>query len=274
MAYSDATKNRSFPAARDYDMARPEGGQVGQQAGHLPPAYSASGVGVDPLDVHGLVLDLIGKYNQNNDVGVIRGWFRRKCNLEPSERHLQSLGNLVAEVRNHAANLTEFRAQLISQQQVMEARVLELTEAARFAVEKQRSDHQLYLHQQDFERQRTEIELDRGRLENMMAAIQIEKMRAEVSQEKQKAILLGQKSVLIEKITSELDFTNLNMKQVFVLIEMVKESRSNADILNAEAQWERMKAEARQAEAQADQEQHKAKYANWKMEQEMKTPNE
>jgi hypothetical protein len=274
MAYSDATKKRLFPATRQYDLAIPEGGEISQQDGHLPSAFSAPGVGVNPLDVHGLVLDLIGKYNQNNDVGVIRGWFRRKCNLEPTEKHLQSLGSLVAEVRNHAANLTEFRAQLISQQQVMEARVIELTEAAWFVVEKQRSDHQRYLQQQEYERQRAEIELDRGKLENIMAGVQIEKMRAEVSQEKQKVILLGQKSVLIEKITSELDFKNLNMKQVFVLIEMVKDSRSNADILTAEAEWERMKAEARQAEAQADQEQHKAKYANWKMEQEMKTPNE
>lgn len=237
------------------------------------PEFSDETVNLDLLDVHKLVKDLASKYNENNDIGVIASWFRRR-KLGATEKHLQSLLALVSEVRKHAGSLQEFKAQLVTQQVVLQHRIVAIIDEARFAVARQRSDHELYLLGNDVERQKRELELERIRLENMLAALDVEKKRAEVALDWQKVTLLEQKGVLIEKIISELNFQDLSMKQVFVLIEMVKESRSNADILTAEAQWERMKAEAREAEARADQEHHKTKYAGWKMEQEMKTPNE
>lgn len=230
-------------------------------------------VNLDFLDVHRLVKDLARKYNENNDIGVISSWLRRSS-LNATENHLHSLLSLVSEVRRHSADLQEFKAQLVAQQSVLQYRIMAMVNEARNIVEKQKLDHASYVHTHEMEKQRRLLEIERLKLENAQIALQNEKLAAEVAQEWHKAKLLGLKVLLIQKINSELDFVNINMKQVFVLIEMIKESRTNADILNAEAQWERMKAEARQAEAKADQEHNNTKYSSWKMDQEMKTPNE
>lgn len=259
MAYSKADKYGLVPVSKD------------------DPSFQSNNAGsfvnLDMLDVHGLTGELIEKYNKNNDIGVIGSWFRQR-KLDASEKHLQALFSLVTEVRKHSANLHEFKAQLVAQHSVLQYRIGTIIDEARFAMDRQRADHQLYLHGHDVERRKRELELERLRLENMLAALQVEKMQAEVALDQQKVALLGQKGALIEKIIGELNFQDINMKQVFVLIEMVKDSRTNADILTAEAQWQRMKAEANMAEAKAEQEQHQTQYKAWKMDQEMKIPNE
>ena len=65
-------------------------------------------VNLDTLGVHGLVNELTAKYNQDNDTGIIRNWFRRN-KLKSQEKHLQALFSLVQEARAHASSLVEFK---------------------------------------------------------------------------------------------------------------------------------------------------------------------
>ena len=79
---------------------------------------------------------------------------------------------------------------------------------------------------------------------------------------------------LISKIIEELNFSDINMKQVLVLIEMVKDASTPEDIMSVEAKLEHLKAEAKQKLAQAEQEETKADWEKYKFEQDSKPPDD
>ena len=222
-------------------------------------------VDLDLLGVHRLVAELTSKYNQNNDVGIVRSWFR-KNKIEGQEKHFQALGNLVQEVRLHTSNLVEYKAELMTQQQRMEDLILLKEEESQFAVDRQREEHQTFLSQEDATRSEHGTRQEREKLENERIEAENEKIYWDAQQNREKANLLGLRGKLIEKIIVELDFADINMKQVFVLIEMIKDTDSKADILTAEAQWENLKAETEIKREQVKDGKLDNKHKKWKFE--------
>lgn len=220
-------------------------------------------VNLNHLGVQNLVSELTVKYNQNNDIGIIRSWLGRN-RIEGQEKHLQALSRLVQEVRSHASSLIEFKAELMTQQKKMEDLILFKLEESQFAIDRQREEHQTFLSQENSIRRENEIRQEREKLQNERIDAENKKIYWEGQQDRQKARLMELRGKLIEKITDELDFADINMKQVFILIEMIKDTHNKADILTAEAQWEHLKAEAEIKKAQADQENLNTEHQKWK----------
>lgn len=230
-------------------------------------------VNLNTLGVHGLVSELTAKYNQNNDTGIIRNWFRRN-KLQSQEKHLKALFSLVQEAREHASSLVEFKSDLITQQKRMEDLILLKTEESEFAVDRQREEHQTFLSNEETSRIADKARQQREFLENEKLAAENKKTFWEAQQDKHKARIIELKGHLIEKLIDEVDFKNINMKHVFIIIEMLKEAETKADILNAEAQWEHYKVETDIKAEQAKQEKVNTKQKKWKFEQDKKFDEE
>lgn len=223
-------------------------------------------VNLDTLGVHGLVNELTAKYNQDNDTGIIRNWFRRN-KLKSQEKHLQALFSLVQEARAHASSLVEFKADLLTQQKRMEDLILFKIEESEFAIDLQREEHQTKVSHEMTARATNEARQQREFLENEKLDAEKQQKIWEAQQDKHKARILELKGKLIEKLIDEVDFKNIDMKHVFIIIEMLKEAETQADILNAEAQWAHYKAETDIKAEQAKQEKVNTKQKKWKFKQ-------
>lgn len=272
MAYSKATEEGRTPPVRK--PTREEVAIITQAQAKAERSGNKARNGrvdLDYLGVHSLVNELVVKYNQNNDVGIIRSWFRRN-RVEAQDKHLTALSSFVGNVRRHASDLIEFKAQLMSQMEVLEYRITEIIEAAQFALDRQREEHQSFLIQKQAERKQILLELEKLQHSYDKLKWDAEKAKWEAEEIKQRARILELRGKLIEKIIQELQFADINMKQVFVLIEMIKESASDSDILGAEARWEQLKAEAKKTMAQADQEETESEWKKYKFEQDKKIP--
>ena len=265
MVYSKATKEGKIPV-----LKKPTRQEIELKKKMANKGYKVS---LDPLDVHKLTNELIASYNQNNDVGVIRGWLRRN-KVESQEKYITALLNKVRTIRESASTLVEYKAQLMSQQQVMESLIIGKIDEAQFAVDRQREEHQTFLDEQTAERERIWIELDRAKNENEKMKYEVEKAKWEAEEAKHRARIIELRGALIEKIKDEVKFSDINMKQVFVLIEMIKDATTDADIITAEARWEQLRAEAKKTSAQANQEETKADWERYKFEQDSKKPND
>ncbi|WP_028316604.1 hypothetical protein [Desulfatibacillum aliphaticivorans] len=264
MAYTKGSKQGGYPLVKPTrnDIKAKKDAEKAMAKRGASSDFRAPNVDLDYLDVHSLVSELSVRFNQKNDVGVIRAWFRRK-RIEVQTTHLQALSNQVAQVRSQAQDLVEFKAQLMTQREVLAARMVEIVEASQFAVDRQREEHQTFLTRQHGDRERVFSELERLKAEN-------DKLIWQAEQERQTARLIQLRGDLIQKALSELDFQNLDMRQVFVIIEMIKDSRTEADIFNAEAKVDFLKAEARKMEAQARQEEAEADFKAWNFEENKK----
>jgi hypothetical protein len=218
---------------------------------------------LDELGVHGFVSYISEYHKRDIDVGVIRSWFRRK-RLEAQGKHLDEIYNLVRKAREHTSNIVEFKAQLMTQQTRIDNLIIALEEESEMMVERQREEYETFLAGQENQRETYKLELDRLKYENERLKYEAEELKGRAEQEKQKARLIQLRGDLIEKITKDLDFSDINMKQVFVIIEMVKDSTSEADIITAEARWEQMKAEAKISEAEAQSKGYEAEQKGYK----------
>lgn len=212
-------------------------------------------INLDYLGVHSLISELTAKYNQKNDVGIVRAWFRRN-KLKSQEKHLQALSALVQEVRAHTTTLIEYKAELMTQHQRMEDLVLLKTEESQFAVDRQREEHATFLALQEKERQQTIHELEQMKIQN--------------DQLKQEARLVRLRGNLIEKITGELDLKKISSAQAFVLIKALNQDNTEADIFMAEEQLDQMKAEAKIKKAEAKRAKIEADYEEYKMQESVK----
>ncbi len=263
MVYTKATKEGRLPVSRKPTRQEIEILKQSQSGQYQ--------VDLNSLGVHSLVNELILKYNQNNDVGVIRSWLKRR-KVEAQNQQLSSLFGLVTNIRENASDLVEFKAQLMSQQMVMGSRITAIIEEAKFAVDRQRQEQKTFIIRQAAEREQANLMLERLKHENEAARWQAEAARFEAEDLKQKARITELRGDLIAKIIRELSFAEINMKQVFVLIEMVKDASSRDDLFTADARWEQLKAEADKTQALADQEKTKADHERWKFEQDKKEP--
>lgn len=222
-------------------------------------------VNLNKLDVHVLTKELIEKYNQNNDTGIIKSFFQKK-KVEGQEKALDALLDLIRTIRQNSNSIIEYKAHLAIQQDLFEI-IAEgkITEAELMAA-KTKAMLEADLFRQQLDKEKAQAELDSMLIENKRAEHEAEKVSVGNR-------IMSLRGDLIEKIIKELDFANLDMKQVFVLIEMVKEVGANDDLFAAEARWEQLKAEAKKTNAQADQEVTKADWEKFKFEQESKPPN-
>ncbi|MFA7382857.1 MAG: hypothetical protein WC001_05355 [Desulfurivibrionaceae bacterium] len=221
-------------------------------------------VNLDNLDVHNLVSELVSKYNQNNDVGVIQSWFRRN-RLEGQEKHLQALLRLVRQVREHSSDLLEFKARLISQREVLGNLIIQQVEESQFNVDRQREGHQTFIVQQEMERQRAHGEHVRIKLENDKVRLESERIIAENR-------LVELRGTLIEKITTELDMKNISPPQAFVLIKALNPNSKDSDVYMAQEALDKMKAEADIKRAEARKAGFEADHEEYKMKESQKTP--
>ena len=264
MAYTKATKENLLPTRK------PTRDEIELKKKMVKSGYK---VDLNNLDVHTLTNELIAGYSQNNDIGIIRGFFRRN-RVESQEKFIRALLNKVQAIRDSASTLIEYKAQLMSQQQVLESLIIGKIDEAQFAVDQQREEHQTFLDGQTAERERIWLELDRAKNENEKMKYEVEKAKWEAEEAKHRARIIELRGALIEKIKDEVKFSDINMKQVFVLIEMIKEATTDADIITAEARWEQLRAEAKKTSAQANQEETKADWERYKFEQDSKKPSD
>ena len=247
MAYTKATKDGLLPAVRPSRQNTKDMQTLDGYDRHI---------NLNNLDVHNLVAELTTKYNQNNDVGIIRNWFRRN-KIESQDKHLQSLLSMVRQVREHSTDLIEFKANLMSQQQLLHHLITGKIEHAAFAVDRQREEHQTFLMHQVTERNRAIEELERIRIDNKHRIAETR--------------LVNLRGDLIEKITKELDLDHISPPQAFVLIKALNQENTESDVFMAEGQLEQMKAEAKLKNAEARMAEQEAEYEKFKMNESMKS---
>lgn len=206
-----------------------------------------------------LITELANQYNKNNDIGVIRSWFR-KGRHKANEEHLTALFERVQHIREHAKGLSEFQAELLTQRDRLENEIIRITEASEIAVEQQREEYETFVARHQVERERAQLELARLNLENERIKLEHVKMKAETR-------IIDLRGNLIDKITAELDLNNISSQQAFVLIKALNQENTEADIFMAEGQLEQMKAEAQLKRAEAKKAEHDAEYAKFKMDE-------
>ncbi|KKK99151.1 hypothetical protein LCGC14_2635620 [marine sediment metagenome] len=81
--------------------------------------------------------------------------------------------------------------------------------------------------------------------------LDIEQMKQDIGITKENINFLKFRNKLADKIIEGIDITDMDMKQVFVLIEMLKEASNENDLLITEAKARELGAEARKKEAEA-----------------------
>lgn len=227
------------------------------------PALSNSSLRSTSLSPSGLILDLASDYCQNNDAGVISNWFKKK-KINSQGEVLASILGVVQEARGLSSNLLEFKSELLTQEKRLRELILLKQDEAQFAVDRQRETQASFVSQEESNRQSNVLRVQKERLENERISLENQIIYWEAKQNKQKSKLLKLKGKCVAKIIKGLDFTNMDMKQVLVLIETLKEAESKVDVLSAFARWEEMKAEAEIKKAMAKQEKTKAKHEKWK----------
>lgn len=209
-----------------------------------------------------LIDELANQYYQNNDLGVIQSWFRKRRH-RANEEHLVALLSRVNTVRAHTQSLTAFRAELITQADRLELEISKILEASENEVTRQREEHETFLIRQEMERERVRGELARMKLENDKIRLEHERIKAENR-------LVELRGELIEKITTELDMKNISPPQAFVLIKALNPNSKDSDVFMAQEQLEQMKAEADLKKAEARKAGYAADYEEYKMNESMK----
>lgn len=236
-------------------------------------------VDLTDLDVHGLTQDLIDCYH-SRPRGIILNWYKR-WRLESQTKVINRLNDYVSSVQRTSKTAEDYKSFLMTKQQVLENLIKGRLEESEFQLVLAREQRETSLAREQGEQDRIRAELDtilqtneilkNTALQEYHKAMQ-EKAIAE--QHEQRARILELRGNLIQRITDSLNFQEINMNQVFVLVEMVRDQNaSEADILTVEARYEQMKAEARKKEAHADQEETKAEHEKWKFEEEKKNPD-
>lgn len=229
-------------------------------------------VNLKKLDIHILTKELIEKYNQNNDTGIIQSFFRKK-KFEGQEKMLDALLSITSSIRQHSNSLIEYKALLATQQDIFEIIAEGKIIEAELMAASRKAMLEIEVFRYQVEKEKAIAELDSLIIENSRARNEAEKIKYEAEEIKQRAKIVQLRGKLIEKITAELDFAHIDMKQVFVLIEMVKDIGAPQDIIAAEAKWEQLKAEAKKMMAQAEQEETKADWEKFKFNQDSKAPD-
>lgn len=227
-----------------------------------PKGNFSSALSLDNLDVHGLVSELITKYNSRNDQGIIVNFFKR-INVDSQTKHLQSVLDLVSQVRQHSSDLLEFKARLMSQREVLGNMIMHQIEESQFAIDRQREEYGTFLVKQEVERQCAHEELVRIKLQNDRQRLENTRVTAEVR-------LVELRGALIEKVTQELDLKNISPPQAFVLIKSLNPNSKETDIFMAQEQLDQMKAEAEIKRAEARKAGYAADYEEYKMKESMK----
>ena len=219
---------------------------------------SSSFSGLKPYNINSssLIAELADQYGKNNDLGVIRSWFRKNRH-NANEKHLEALLSRISHLRTHAQSLSDFKAELLTQADRFDLEITRVVEAAENAVDRQREEHKTFLVLQKKEREQAHAELARMKLENNRVSLE--------------SRLITLRGNLIEKITNELDLNNISPPQAFVLIKVLNQESTESDIFMAEGQLEQMKAEAKLKNAEAKMAEQEAKYEGFKMEENMKT---
>jgi hypothetical protein len=213
-----------------------------------------------------LISELVSQYNKNNDLGVIRGWFRKNRH-KANENHLTALFERVQHVREHAQGLSDFKAELITQQERLEIDITRILEASEIALEQQREEHKSFVARHQVERERVYLELARLQLENEKIKLEHEQMKANT----RLSVLRGN---LIEKITNDLDLNNITPQQAFVLIKALNQASTESDFFLAQEQLDQMRAEADMKTAEARKAGFEADLEEFKLNETKKTPKE
>ncbi len=234
---------------------------------------------VDQLNVNTFVNDLGAELYRGVKAGLISNWFRR-IKIESSEATMNRLYSLVESAKRNAESLQDFKARLLRERHIIALEIKRVVEEHYLAIKRQQDDYQHNKFMQSAERKKILNDLERAQIDNeihkqqiRVATYQADELRWQAEDARNKAMITEMRGKLISKIIDEMKFADINMKQVFVLVEMIKDSTTQNDILGAEAKWEQLKAEAKRAMAQAEQEQTRADWEKFKFEDEKVKPN-
>ncbi|MFA6011914.1 MAG: hypothetical protein WC799_18120 [Desulfobacteraceae bacterium] len=234
---------------------------------------------VDQLNISTFVDELGVELYKGVTAGRLSNWFRRK-NIETREKTLNSLLSLVESAKRSAESLQDFKARLLRERHIIALEIKKVIEEHYLAIKRQQDDYSHGKFMQSAERKKVLHDLERVQIENEILKQKIREdmykadaLKWHAEDARNKSMITELRGKLISKIIDEMKFADINMKQVFVLIEMIKDSTTGNDIFGAEAKWEQMKAEAKRAMAQAEQEQTRAEFERFKFEDEKIKPN-
>jgi len=118
-------------------------------------------------------------------------------------------------------------------------------EEAAFNVGRTREETLTFIEQEYGLRERVHIELE-------MLQHQTDQQKWITEQEKEKAKFLKARNRLANKIIKQIDIKDLNMTQVMVIIEMVKDATQETDLAMADARLKKAMAEADKIKAEAE----------------------
>lgn len=234
---------------------------------------------VDQLNINTFVNELGDELYKGVTDGIISNWFRR-LNIGFREKTLISLNDLISRAKQSAESLQDFKGRLLRERHIIALEIKKVVDAHYLAIKKQQDEYQHGKFMQSAERKRVIQDLNRLGIENSILEQKIredmyraDELKWKAEDMKNKTVITALRGKLISKIIDEMTFSDINMKQVFVLIEMVKDVTSGEDIIGAEAKWDQLKAEAKRTMAQAEQEETKAQWEKFKFEDEKVKPN-
>lgn len=225
-------------------------------------SFKKPDVNLDLLEVDKLTKQLIDNFQQNNDTGIIRSFFRTK-KYEKQKEMIGAMEQLVASIRSISKSAEDFKTHLFAKQYILPLIIQGQIEEAQRAIVVAREEYKTFLVKQEIDRQRAHAELDRIKLENDSIRLDHELKRAENR-------LVTLRGDLIDKVTNDLDLKNISPPQAFVLIKALNPNSKESDVFMAQEQLEQMKAEAEIKKATARKAGYEADYEEYKMKESMK----
>lgn len=204
---------------------------------------------IPELSLDNLVYELHKTINTGKWV-IFKGWQNTRLQLDAQRqdwiiKHIQNLKLSVEE-------MAKTKAAIILSRQMVEDLIAGYYQEARQKFELSAQQHLTALKQEYEYRRRMDDEALMREMKIQEQSFINQQLKWTAELEKQKSELARLRAELAQKIISEFSFKNIDARQVFVIIEMLKEATSQSGIMEADAKWEMLKEQARQEKSKAD----------------------
>lgn len=204
---------------------------------------------IPALNLDNLIYELQKTVNSGRWI-VFKGWQNTRLQLDAQRQSwiIQQIKNLGLT----AEEMAKTKASIILNPQIVEDLVEGYYEEARRKFELATQQHLTALKQEHEYRQRMDDEAMMRQLKIQEQSFLNQQIKWEAEFQRQKSQLAGLRAELARKIIDEFSFKNIDARQVFIIIEMLKEASTQANIMEADAKWEMLKEQARQEKSKAD----------------------
>jgi hypothetical protein len=204
---------------------------------------------IPELSLDNLISELHKTVNSGKWV-IFKGWQNKRLELDADRqnwiiRHIQNLG-LTAE------ELAKTKASIILSSQMVADLVEGYYEEARQKFELSAQQHLTALKQEHDNRRKMDDEAVMRQLLIQEKSFLNQSLKWQAEEQKYNSDLAKLRAKLAGKIIDEFSFKNIDARQVFIIIEMLKEASNQSNIMEADAKWEMLKEQARQEKSKAD----------------------